>query len=359
MSKPVAPPPPGRIKRRDVTFVLRNLATLIDNGLSLAKSLATLAKERSLRKNAAILDSLCRQVETGRSFSAALAQYPESFPTVMVSQVRAGEKAGTLAATLQRIASQLEKSGNVRSQVLRKLAYPIVLTVAGSIAVAFMILFVIPVFDKTYSEAGVPLPLITRFLIGVAKIATSYGWIIPAVAVVGAVVWRRLRRVPHIAQAIDAAMLRLPLLGDWLRNIVVLQFIEVLGNLLESGFNVVDALAISADSIGNRAVRRTIELLQGAVSRGERFSRELDRLDDLFPPVVNQLVVVGERTGNLAKATVGIREHLHREIEHQTNVLVGTLEPVLTVSLAGMIAVILLAVYLPMFDMIGTMNGPK
>lgn len=346
-----------RLRRRDLAFILRNLATLVDNGLSLAKSLSTLARERSLRKHALLLETVCRRIETGTPFSDALALFPESFPAVLISQIHAGEKAGTLGSTLQRAASQLEKAGEVRSQVVRKLAYPAVLTVAGAAAVTFMLLFVIPVFDKTYSEAGIPLPWITRVMISAAHIAGRYGWILPLVTVVAVVLVRQLRKNPQMAASFDRQLLRMPLVGEWLRNIVVLQFMEVLGNLLEAGFNVADALRISTGAVGNQAMRRQVESLQAAVLRGERVSRELDKLGGAFPPVVSQLVMVGERTGNLAKATAGIREHLAREIEHQTNVLVGALEPILTLSLAAMIGVVLLAVYLPMFDMIGAMNG--
>ena len=346
-----------RLCRRDLAFVLRNLSTLLDNGLSLAKSLSTLARERSLRKHAALLETLCRRIENGTPFSDALALFPESFPPVLISQIHAGEKAGTLGATLQRAAAQLEKTGQIRSQVVRKLAYPAVLMVAGAAAVTFMLLFVIPVFDKTYTDAGINLPWITRFMVAAARLATSYGWILPVGIVATVAVLRQLRKNPQMACSMDQHVLRTPLLGDWLRNMAVLQFMEVLGNLLEAGFNVADALRISTGAVGNQAMRRQVESLEAAVLRGERVSRELDRLGGTFPPVVSQLVMVGERTGNLAKATAGIREHLAQEIEHQTNVMVGALEPILTLSLAAMIGVVLLAVYLPMFDMIGAMNG--
>jgi len=151
--------------------------------------------------------------------------------------------------------------------------------------------------------------------------------------------------------------LRWPLFGNFFRDLAVLQFMDVLGNLLESGYTVVEALGGSVDAISNRAVRKSVAELQSAVTRGERFSRELDRQGDLFPPVVSQLVIVGEKTGNLAKASNFIREHLRREIERTTNILVGTIEPILTIGMACMIGMILLAIYLPMFDMIGAMNG--
>lgn len=155
----------------------------------------------------------------------------------------------------------------------------------------------------------------------------------------------------------DHFLLRIPFIGEWLKNIAVLQFMEVLGNLMEAGFTIVDALKVCAGSIGNRAVRKSVEQLHSAILRGERFSAELERHSDLFPPVVNQLVIVGEKTGTLSKATMDIRKHLSREVERTTNLLIGTIEPVLTIGLATCIGGILLAIYLPMFDMISAMNG--
>ena len=352
-SKGVTP----KMKRRELTFVLRNLATLIDNGLALPKALSTLARERALRKHSSMLDALRRKIETGETFSAALAGFPKIFNDVLVNQVRVGEKSGTLPAALGRIATQLEKSDQIRSQVTKKLAYPALLLVAGSAAVTFMLLFVVPIFEQTYAESKVPLPWITQALVEVGHFMKSVGWLFPLAVVAVVITFKQMRSRKSSALAMDFALLRIPGIGPWLRDLSVLEFMDVFGNLLESGFNVVDALDVSAGSVRNRAVRGSIEQLQSAVTRGERFSRELDRQGDLFPPVVGQLVIIGEKTGNLAKATSHIREHLRREIERTTNILVGTIEPVLTISLAVVIGGILLAIYLPMFDMIGAMKS--
>jgi type IV pilus assembly protein PilC len=346
-----------KLRRRELTYLLRNLAALIDNGLPLTKAIGVLAKERSLRRRGELLETVRRKIETGGTLSGALAAFPETFDSVLTCQIQSGERAGTLAQTLQVIARQLDESDQVRSQVIRKLAYPAILLVAGTGAVTFMLMFVIPVFQTTYSEAGVPLPWITRALMAFAEVVKSYGWIAPVVGVTGALMFRAARRSPATAYAIDLWLLRLPGLGDWWRNIVVLRFMEVLGNLLESGFKVVDAVQVARGVVTNAAIAQSVARLEAAVLRGERFSREVDNLGDLFPPVVGQLVVVGEKTGTLAKAAAAIRQHLRREIEHQTRVMVGIIEPTLTIGLAVMIGVILLAIYLPMFDMIGAMNG--
>jgi type IV pilus assembly protein PilC len=164
---------------------------------------------------------------------------------------------------------------------------------------------------------------------------------------------KRVRRNRQFALWMDRELLRVPMLGEWLRNLAVLQFIDVFGNLVESGLKVVDALDLSSGSVGNRAVREGVRTLQVSVTRGERFGRELTQMGDLFPPVVGQLIAVGERTGNLPKAASYIRGHLEQEVSRQTNSMIGAIEPILTIGLAAMIATILLAIYLPMFDMIG------
>ena len=350
-------PSEPKIKQRELAFILRNLATLVHSGLPLPKAIATLGRERSLLKYRDILHQLQREIETGETFSGALAGYPAIFNDLLVSQIRAGERAGALSDALDRVAGQLEKTSKVRSKVIRQLTYPAVLMVGGALAVTFMLLFVIPIFEETYAEAKVPLPMVTRVLIAAGDYLAGYGWIVLVALAAGVIAVRQARKQPEFAVRMDHAMLRLPVIGDFLRNMAVLQFMEVFGNLIESGFKLVEALEVSAESVANRSVRQSIRKLHRAVTRGERFGRELDQMDDLFPPVVSQLIAVGERTGNLPATMARIREHLEQEIDRQTNMLVGTIEPTMTISLAAVIAMILLAIYVPMFDMIGAVGS--
>ena len=341
------------IKRHELAFILRNLATLLENGVSLPKALSAVARERSLGKHAHLLDAIRRKVETGETFSGALSSFPRAFNELFVNQVKVGERSGTLAETLAQMTEQQEKMNSLRSHVVKKLAYPVVLMSMGGLVISFMLIFVVPVFEETYADAKVPLPLITQFLIGIGRFASSYYWVGLLLVVAGFLAIKQIRKDPAKACVMDRWLLRLPVIGPWLRDLAVLQLMDVLGNLMEAGFLIAEALKVCAGSVGNRAVRRSVQDLEAVVHRGERFSRELERHGDMFPPVVSQLVIIGEQTGKLAKATSHIRDHLRREIERNTNLLVGTIEPVLTISLAASIGVILLAIYLPMFDMIG------
>lgn len=345
-----------KMKKRDMVFILRNLSILVENGLSLPKGLETIVKEKSLRKYRGLLETIKRRVENGDAFSDALALFPDTFSDIIISQIRVGEKSGTIPATLDRIMQQLENSDNMRAKIMKKLAYPAMLVVAGSGSITFMLTYVIPTFQGIYEENGAKLPGVTQWLIAFGEFATQYGWMVALalVALVISVVYTR--RIPAGRMWMDTWLLQVPVLGQWFKNIAVLQFMEVLGNLMDAGFTVVEALGASGKSVGNRRVRKSIQEMREAMMRGEKFSTELQRHDDLFPPVVNQLVVVGEQTGTLSRTTAHIRAHLRREVENYTNVMVGTIEPVMTIGLAAAIGIILLAIYLPMFDMIGAMN---
>ena len=346
-----------KFKPHELTFILSTLSTLVDNGVSLPKALATLAKEDSLAKHKDMLETLRRKVESGVTFSSAISQFPHICDKLTVNQIRLGERSGTLAETLSKLSTSRNKTAELKKDVIKKLSYPALLITMGTGLITFLLLYVVPVFEKTYDDAGVPLPLITQLLIGVGTVARLYGWMIVAAVVLGTVTIKRLRKREDFALRIDRAMLRVPMLGNWLRDMAVLQLMEVLQNLMEAGYTLAEALRETADSVGNLAVKKGVGELQLAVQRGEKFSRELERHEDMFPPIVNQLVIVGESTGQLTRATNDICDFLRKEIERKTNLMVGALEPILTISLAGAIAAVLLAIYLPMFDMINTVSG--
>lgn len=345
-----------RLKSHELTFILRSLSTLVTNGVSLPKALGTLAREESLAKHRGILDALRRKIEAGVSFSAALAQYPQICDPLTVSQIRLGERSGTLADTLQHLSDNRSKTAELKRAVIKKLAYPVLLMTLGSGLLAFLLMYVVPVFEQTYASAKVPLPLITRTLIQFSGFAQSLGpWLIGC-AILGVVAVQQLRKRNEFAVVMDKLVLRVPIFGKLIRDMAILQLMEVLHNLMAAGYTLAEAVRETAQSISNRAVRQGVRDLQVAINRGERFSRELERHEDMFPPIVNQLVIVGESTGQLTRATKDICEFLRHEIERKTGLLVGTLEPVLTIGLATAIAVVLLAIYLPMFDMVNTIK---
>jgi type IV pilus assembly protein PilC len=344
------------IQQRDLVYILRNLATLTQNGVSLPKALGTLAEEQALERHRDLILALRRRLENGESFSTALKQFGGTFDAIMINQIKVGEHSGTLPDTLDKLATHCEQSSDLRAEIIRKLAYPIVLVVMGSAVITFLLMYVVPVFKETYDKAKVPLPFITQMLIAVGDVAKHYGLFFFGAIAIAVITIRQLRKRPELAYKMDRALLGGPVVGKWFRDVSVLQVMEVLGSLMESGFTLADALGETIPAVHNRAVQQTVRDLQSAIRRGERFSRELERHGDMFPPIVSQLVIIGEQTGKLTGATTHICGHLKREIQRKTNIFVGALEPILTIFLASAVAVILLAIYLPMFDMVNTVG---
>lgn len=345
-----------RLTKKEVTIILRNLATLTNNGVSLPKAIGALAEERSLEKRRDTLKGLRLRIESGDTFSNALQKLDGAFDKVTISQIRVGERAGTLPDTLRQVAEQREKAGKLKENVVKKLAYPVVLATVGAAVVSFLLGYVVPVFQETYESANVPLPAITQAMIEIGAIAQGYWWVLAITAVAVPLVVHQLRQNDTFAEKMDAQLLKVPLLGPWLRDMALLQLMEVLGSLMEAGFTLAESLEEASDSISNRAMKTGVNDLRRAVQQGERFSREVERHCDLFPPMVSQLVIVGEQTGRLTKSTGQIRSLLEEQIQQKTDVAIGIIEPTLTISMAGAVAVILLAIYLPMFDMINTVG---
>lgn len=341
---------------KEVTLILRNLATLTSNGVSLPRAIGALAEEKSLEKRRESLNALRRRIESGTTFSNALVDFDVAFDKITVSQIRVGERAGTLPDTLLQVADQREKAGKIQEDIVKKLAYPVVLASVGSAVVGFLLCYVVPVFKKTYDSANVPLPAITQVMIDIGAIAQGYWWAFLILGVGSPLLIRQLRQNDAFALKMDARLLKVPLLGPWLRDMALLQLMEVLGSLMEAGFTLAESLDEAADSVRNRAMKSGVHSLRKAVQHGERFSREVERQEDLFSPMVSQLVIVGEQTGKLTRSTRQIRVLLEEEIQRKTDIAIGVIEPVLTISMAAAVAVILLAIYLPMFDMINTVG---
>lgn len=345
-----------RMKQPVLASLIHNMAMLLENGLSLPKALATLSAEPSLRKHAWILNAVRRKIDTGEPFSSALADFPRTFSRLIVSQVRVGERSGSMPETLRRISGQFERSGDVRRTILKRLSYPAMILLAGTGLIIFMMTVVVPEFETAFAESGTDLPLITQFVSGTSRFLYAYGWMV-VLAVAG--LWTlfcQSRKRPQFAEFTDRLALRIPIVGRWIRDYAVLQFIDTAGVMMDSGFVPVEAIHASVDGISNRAMRKVIAKLTTAVRSGQKLSEELSRHPDMFPPTISQLVIVGEQTGNLSHATHGVRKHLRQQLEQRVDSVVSLIEPLLTVAMAFLIGCVVMAIYMPMFDMLNAME---
>jgi type II secretory pathway component PulF len=348
----IGPPRKLVIRQNDLLRIFQSLSTLVSNGVSLVSALETIQSDETFRRHLGIIRSLTQSVKSGSSLSFGMKKFPQTFPTLMVQQVEIGEATGALGDMLNRIVGQLENRSELKKFLLKKLTYPCVLLTAGFGCVLFMLTKVIPTFQGMYKESGATLPWITQFLVDLSHICINYGPVIVVVAVLalgsGATAYMNMRT----GRFIDRALLSMPLFGTWFRNVAILQFTESLGNLLESGFQLAEALPIAARSVGNRFASNELLTLHSAIRRGEKFSTAMQEQKKLFPPVMMQLVIVGEKSGKISSVTRQIHLHMKGEVEKHTAAMLATIEPLLTAFLAAVIGGILLAVYLPMFDML-------
>jgi type IV pilus assembly protein PilC len=340
------------MKKNDQLRFFQSLSTLVRNGVSLANSLETILADESFHRYRSIVRSLCNSINSGSSLSAGLKKFPESYSSVLVQQIEIGEYTGKLGDMLGRLVGQLENRSQLKGFIVKKLTYPCVLLLAGIGCVVFMLIKVIPTFQTMYKESGAVLPWITQFLVDLSQFFVQYGPVLLFSVVGGGGTLTTAFLNKRTGVLIDRLLLRLPLVGKWFRNLAILQFSESLGNLLESGFQLAEALPIASRSVTNRFAASQLMTLHAAIRRGEKFSVAMREQKQLFPAVMMQLVIVGEKSGRLTEVTKQIHLHMKTEVEKHTAAMLSTIEPLLTASLAIVIGGILLAVYLPMFDML-------
>jgi type IV pilus assembly protein PilC len=352
--KPRIQAKPVRLKPAELAALFHNMMILLDAGLSLTQTLRTLAEEETLRRHRPLLMSLSRDIESGNSFSSSLAKFPASFSNMIVQQITVAERTGDLGKSLKEIAKQVEEGNDLRKKIIRKLSYPAVLILAGGAVSTFMLVFVVPQYEETYAESGAELPGITKVMLVLGHLLSQYGWALPILPVALFVGLKLVRKHHDLSLAFDRWLLRLPVIGKLLRNVAAFEFVNVFGNLLDSGFTVGESLRVAGQATRNLAVRQRIMMIHTAVISGGRLSTEVKKHAELFPAMVRQLMSVGEKQGDLRMAIGHMRDHLRKEIERTTAAMVGTIEPVATIGLATVIGGIVLAIYLPMFDLISS-----
>ncbi len=340
-----------RIKPAALSDMLRMLLMLLENGLSLPKALASLAADRSSAKYRNVLVRLRMTIEAGGLLSDAMQRYPRTFSAMQVQQIRIGEKSGSLEKALSRVCEQLERSVALKKRIIKKVSYPVLITLAGAGLMIFMCVVVVPEFETVYASSGVELPAVTRVVTGMSRQVIHNGWMVVPFGIAIVVSISIIRSRPKLARLADAILLKLPLIGPWLRDIAVLQFVEGMSSMVECGYNPVDAVQVAVECVRNREVKAAVEQVKRSVQRGERLSKQLESHENFFSANVCQLVAVGEQSGDFPKALHGACDHLRERLETRIDATVGLLEPTLTILLAIAIGGIVLSIYTPMFHM--------
>lgn len=340
---------------RDVVIFTRQFATMINSGLPLVQSLDILAKQTENKVLRGTIQQVLYDVEAGQTLADAMGGHKKVFSELYVNMVAAGEAGGILDTILLRLATFLEKADALRRKIKGAMIYPGVIFSVAVGAVAVLLIFVIPTFQTMFDSAGVPLPAPTQLVITMSKILKGYWWAC-ILAIAAAVFFiRSYYKTPAGHLAIDAFLLRVPILGSLLRKSAVARFTRTLGTLVSSGVSILDGLEITAKTAGNRVLHDAIMASRASIAGGETISEPL-RVSGVFPPMVIQMINVGEQTGGLDDMLTKIADFYDDEVDTAVEALLSAMEPIMIVVLGVVVGGMIVAMYLPIFDMINTVH---
>ena len=345
----------GRIKTRDIVIFTRQFSTMINSGLPLVQALDILSKQSENKALAAVTRDVVFDVESGNTLADALRKHPKAFTELYVNMVAAGEAGGILDVILMRLATFMEKNDALIRKVKGAMIYPsVILSVAG-IAVATLLIFVIPVFQNMFASVGLALPLPTRVVIGMSNILRGFWWLIGGAIAAGAVFGKKYYATPAGKLRIDRIMLNVPILGDVLRKSAVSRFTRTLGTLVSSGVSILDGLEITAKTAGNRVIQDAILASRASIAGGDTIAAPLSK-SGVFPPMVVSMISVGEQTGGLDEMLSKIADFYDEEVDAAVSGLLSALEPLMIVFLGIVVGGMVVAMYLPIFDMMNAVQ---
>jgi type IV pilus assembly protein PilC len=338
-----------KVKQKEVAILSRQLATMVNSGLTLVRALSILEKQADNPLLSRVVADVRTRVEQGSSLSGALEAHPEVFGHLYVSMIRAGEVGGALDETLLRLADNLEAATRLRSKVKSAMAYPVVVLGLIIMIVSGMLLFVVPIFEGMYADLGGTLPFPTRILIGISSVLTTFWWFFLGATIGGVFLFRRWKRTPEGRHTFDALKLRVPILGKVVQKVAISRFARTLSVLSRTGVPVLQALDIVAVTAGNSMVTDAIGDVQSSVRRGESLAAPLHR-HEVFPPMVTHMMAVGEETGALDTMLSKVADFYDQEVDDTMNALTSLIEPLLIIVMGVAVGGILIALYLPMFN---------
>ena len=345
----------GSIKTRDVVIFTRQFSTMINSGLPLVQALTILAEQTDNKALAEVTRRVVFDVESGNTVADALSKHPRAFTNLYVNMVAAGEAGGILDTILMRLATFLEKNDALVRKVKGAMIYPAVIMSVAAIAVVTLLIFVIPVFENMFSSVGLALPLPTRIVIGASRFLKGYWWVVLAVAVTGGYLFKKYYATSNGKLAIDRLMLKMPVLGDVLRKSAVSRFTRTLGTLISSGVSILEGLEITAKTAGNRVIQDAIMQSRSSIAGGDTIAQPLQK-SKVFPPMVISMIAVGEQTGGLDEMLSKIADFYDEEVDAAVSNLLSLLEPVMIVFLGVIVGGMVVAMYLPIFDMINAVQ---
>ncbi|MBA3497853.1 MAG: type II secretion system F family protein [Gemmatimonadota bacterium] len=344
-----------RVKTRDVVIFTRQFATMINAGLPLVQSLNILAAQTENKTLADVTRAVVYDVESGNTLADAFSKHPKAFSQLYVNMVAAGEAGGILDTILLRLATFLEKNDALVRKVKGAMIYPGVIISVAAGAIAILLIFVIPTFQSMFASANLELPLPTRVVIGMSSFLIGYWWAILLGVGAGLFGIRSYYATAPGRLQIDALLLKAPILGDVIRKSAVSRFTRTLGTLVSSGVSILEGLEITAKTAGNQVVHNAVMESRQSIAGGETIAAPLEK-SKVFPPMVISMIAVGEQTGGLDEMLSKIADFYDEEVDVAVSALLSLLEPAMIVGLGVVVGGMVIAMYLPIFDMMNAVQ---
>jgi len=339
-----------RVTNKDIVLFSRQLSTLVSAGVALVSGLNILQDQMENPAFKSVVTKVKDDIEAGLSIADSLKKHPQAFTDLYIAMVKAGEVGGILDVILERLSTYLEAAEDLRHKVKGALMYPMVVSSIAALVTVFLLVFVIPTFKEIFSSFGAELPLPTRIVIGTSEFLQKR-WYLLLAAIIGLVyLFRQWLRTENGRKIFDTNALRLPLCGPLLRKVSVAKFTRTLGTLVKSGVPILQAMETVAQTSGNKVIEKAIMDAREAIREGERIAEPL-RKSGSFPPMVVQMIAVGEETGNLDVMLSKIADFYDQEVEVAVKGLTSMIEPIVIVFMGIVIGGIVIAMFIPMFEL--------
>ena len=339
-----------KVKQRSIAIFTRQLATMIDAGLPLVQSLDILSSQQDHKVFKNIIREIREDVESGSTFAGALKKHPSTFDELYTNLVVAGEEGGILDNILNRLSNYIEKAEALKKKVKSAMIYPAIIVSVAILVVIILMIFVIPVFETIFKSAGQSLPLPTLIVLTMSKIIKKYIVVIIPAAILLIFLFRKFYKTEAGKTLIDRLLLKVPVFGMLLKKVAVARFARTLGTLVSSGVPILDGLLIVSKTAGNRTIETALMSARASIREGETIAEPLSR-SNIFPPMVTQMISVGESTGALDSMLTKIADFYDDEVDVAVSNLTSLLEPFLMIFLGVVIGGVVIAMYLPIFQM--------
>ncbi|MEA2062691.1 MAG: type II secretion system F family protein [Gemmatimonadota bacterium] len=343
----------GKIKTRDIVLFARQFATMINSSLPLVQCLTILTQQADNPRFKQNINSIRIDVEAGNTLADSMGKFPKLFSNLFVSMIQAGETGGILDTIMLRLSEYLEKNDAIVRKIKGAMIYPTVVFTAAIGCVAILLIFVIPIFASMFDEMDMELPAPTLIVVNLSDFLIGYWWLI--ILVIGGAIFglKQFRKTDKGEYIFDAFMLKVPVLGDLLRKSSVARFTRTLGTMLASGVSILDGLEVTARTAGNRVVHDAIMDSRSSIAGGETITKPLKEAE-VFPPMVIQMINVGEQTGGLDSMLIKIADFYEEEVDTAVDALTAALEPIMIVFLGVIVGGMVVAMYLPIFELVSS-----